>query len=1083
MSRVLAGIGATAGLVALLVGAPWALSVWGRAGLLSSIDWRHVAGVPDDGRLMLGLLSVAGWAAWLVLAVSVVVEVAESVDRLRAVRRRRPHRPLSLPGLDLPRLLVRGLVVTAVTAVVGIGSPRAATAVVAPVVASVPAYTDPTEGGDPSVKVRAGHVTVAAPHVGAETGPALETKPVTDAPASVIGPQEDERGVTAQYDDDIVFAPRTADSPDMVILEPLEVGSRLVIPSIASADGTRLVVVARGDSLWRLADRYLGDGERWPEIFALNRDVITNPNLIFRGSRLRLPSSAPRAPGGVGAAMTTDVAPRPAHAAAHGALPNDPASVPGGVRRTAASTVPGSAPVPVATVVPSGGAPSDGASPVPTSAVGTPATQAQSVGSAATDQGDDARALSASQALALGVIGTVGAGFAAALVRTVRRRRDVQLALRPPGRRILFPSDSTRVVESALSLVSAPSLPDRLRATPESPSSTVEPGAGGSSPADGEPTTVGREPATVEALPAPTGRGPEPTGDESTPPGVQAGDGEPASLTSVGTGPGHVSHEPRRAIPHTAWATVTAGLTVGGPLDLDLESHGVVVVDLDDPQASWGTACAWALELACGPWSMESHRRGAARIVAAGPTAEALVAAELDSIVSVPTTGAALDDLAATVSRQRQELQASGWSLQRARLDLDARDAWWPTVYVLGALDESSARRVDEALREEPRTAVSVIVVGSGSEGAAGPVLGARLTGSADRALLEPECVRLRPVSLSALGTAGVVELLRTSGSDETEPAPWYATEDAATATGDGPVRTEGAPQVALAPTEDPPAATEEPPVNILQPLPRHAGPMKEAVDVGDDSPGVTDFSHPTLMLLGPIALLGAAGPPPARAERSCIEYCAWMVEHPGATASHMAASLLVAEGTRRSNVSRLRGWLGVSEDGVPYLPEAYTGRLYLDPVVSSDWQRMQALVSPGINRVPVSTLVSALKLVRGAPLADAAPGQWHWAEELRTDMVSMIRDIGARVGDVALADGNLDLARWAASRALVAAPGDEVLMRLRLRTEHRAGNRPEVERIVLHLTRHARVLGIDLDDETVEAIQEAIEGRPRARA
>jgi hypothetical protein len=156
---------------------------------------------------------------------------------------------------------------------------------------------------------------------------------------------------------------------------------------------------------------------------------------------------------------------------------------------------------------------------------------------------------------------------------------------------------------------------------------------------------------------------------------------------------------------------------------------------------------------------------------------------------------------------------------------------------------------------------------------------------------------------------------------------------------------------------------------------------------------------------------------------------------------------------------------------------------LYLEPLVSSDWQRLRALVSLGINRVPVPTLISALKLVRGAPLADAAPGQWHWAEELRADMVSTIRDIGARVGAAALADGDVDLARWAAGRALVAAPGDEILMRLRLRTEHRAGNRPDVERIVLQLTRHARVLGIDLDDETVRAIQEAIEGQPRARA
>ena len=30
------------------------------------------------------------------------------------------------------------------------------------------------------------------------------------------------------------------------------------------------------------------------------------------------------------------------------------------------------------------------------------------------------------------------------------------------------------------------------------------------------------------------------------------------------------------------------------------------------------------------------------------------------------------------------------------------------------------------------------------------------------------------------------------------------------------------------------------------------------------------------------------------------------------------------------------------------------------------------------------AALIQALALVRGAPLADAAPGQWNWAEQLR---------------------------------------------------------------------------------------------------
>ena len=141
-----------------------------------------------------------------------------------------------------------------------------------------------------------------------------------------------------------------------------------------------------------------------------------------------------------------------------------------------------------------------------------------------------------------------------------------------------------------------------------------------------------------------------------------------------------------------------------------------------------------------------------------------------------------------------------------------------------------------------------------------------------------------------------------------------------------------------------------------------------------------------------------------------------------------------------------------------------------LHPAVSSDWQRLQILTATGVNRASDDGLEAALQLVRGAPLADAAPGQWHWAEVLRTDMISCIRDIGVELTDRALLAGDLELARWAASRALVAAPGDELLIAARIRTEHRAGNAAETERLTLQLAAHARTLGVDLDPETVDA-------------
>ncbi|MCT2995955.1 peptidoglycan-binding protein LysM [Propionibacterium freudenreichii] len=195
-----------------------------------------------------------------------------------------------------------------------------------------------------------------------------------------------------------------------------------------------------------------------------------------------------------------------------------------------------------------------------------------------------------------------------------------------------------------------------------------------------------------------------------------------------------------------------------------------------------------------------------------------------------------------------------------------------------------------------------------------------------------------------------------------------------------------------------------------------------------------------------------------------------------------MTRDLLIADTTRRSNMSRLRAWLGADEAGEPYLPDAYTGHIALHPGVSSDWEQLQLLISVGVNKAGDEALVAALSMVRGAPLADAAPGEWRWAEELRTDMVCTIRDIGVTLGERGLAAGNVDLARWAAARALSAAPEDEMLLRLRLRSEHLAGNRFEVERLVLHITRHARLLGVDLQDETVELLQEVMEGQARAR-
>jgi 2',3'-cyclic-nucleotide 2'-phosphodiesterase (5'-nucleotidase family) len=53
--------------------------------------------------------------------------------------------------------------------------------------------------------------------------------------------------------------------------------------------GTTYTVV-KGDCLWVIAERLLGDGRRYIEIYELNKDIIKNPNLIYISQVLKMPA-------------------------------------------------------------------------------------------------------------------------------------------------------------------------------------------------------------------------------------------------------------------------------------------------------------------------------------------------------------------------------------------------------------------------------------------------------------------------------------------------------------------------------------------------------------------------------------------------------------------------------------------------------------------------------------------------------------------------------------------------------------------------------------------------------------------------
>jgi len=127
-------------------------------------------------------------------------------------------------------------------------------------------------------------------------------RPAATTRQHVIRPGETLSGIAAAlYDDPAQWRRILRANPG---IEPtrLQVGLALVIPPLtAEASGTAAAdaprprvpggyVVRAGDSLYRIAERELGDGLRWREIHAANRAVIgDDPTRIQVGMELRLP--------------------------------------------------------------------------------------------------------------------------------------------------------------------------------------------------------------------------------------------------------------------------------------------------------------------------------------------------------------------------------------------------------------------------------------------------------------------------------------------------------------------------------------------------------------------------------------------------------------------------------------------------------------------------------------------------------------------------------------------------------------------------------------------------------------------------
>jgi DNA-binding SARP family transcriptional activator len=782
----------------------------------------------------------------------------------------------------------------------------------------------------------------------------------------------------------VALAALAFSAPTAVTL-PVPAAQLVTLDSLATpgtAARVSAVIVHGGDCLWSIAQRYLGAGDRYPEIARLNygREMgagakFTNASVIQPGWRLLLPATAVRVD--PASSSTQSARQHQGHAT------KDPRFI----RRHPAAHDGGS----------NGGASTRSSGPGRASPAVSARADSVAVARPAAEQ--------TAQVPASAVF--ITGALAGAIIATLARLRFRQRQERARWRRIVLPADpDVLATEQRLRATAqgerVPTLADAL--------AMLEAGVRGTGQQLPDIVGVHVAPDLLEVLLAAPAADAPPAPYEVSP-GRQGMCWQLALPAEAGT----------PADCHVLPGLVTAGVTGAGYLLLDLES--LQVTGCDGPADLVGEVITTiATELATEQWSgwYELILVGFSELASLG---QAATCEALDEALLMLESRCAR-----TAERFRERAPADVRELRLAEPD---DEDWGLTVLVsrIEPSQEQLTRLLDLAVESWGGIAALVPGDGEAADGRMAPTVLqlAPDPGVADGivANVVPLQVTVRPRVLSAAEYDAIATLfgaaadLRDLGPEDTpytayRAPPWI-------------------PQAAALGLE----AEQD------QPWPDPVGGTDRSADgnggggplpAGSAPPGDVD-----VRILGPLVISGGSEQLlPKQAEL----VLALALAAPAGLSNAALCSMLGADPDRpkpseavRQIITRTRRRLGPARDGQERIIHAGGGQYRLHPDVSLDWSRFRELARSG----RADDLRAALALVRGEPFA----GTYFWwidiplIETVRAEIV----DAAEALAELELAAGSPRAAARAGMAGLAAEASAEQLWRVVMRAEHAAGN------------------------------------------